>query len=228
MATSPYAGLTQSQQTLALLQAKFGTQQPGNIQIRRNEFYSTVDYPSAGASQLNFFGSAIGNSGQTYQDTNLPVAGSFGTSSFLLKSINIAVVIPLNKDASYVGTDATMVAGEFLNGFVQAGVFELNVNAKNYVLLPLPLLYAPPADGRGALYGAGLASTSFVVNTPNVQQCRRYNLYLNDPELFIEAQQNFSATISYPSGAVPLTATANSLAYQIKISLSGVEFRPAQ
>jgi len=225
--------LTQSQQTLRALQSQFGTLQLGRFQALRRQFYSYQQY-GTGSTQFNFFGSAIGNAGQTRQLTNMPLAGSFGTSHFLLKAIRCKYFVNANlTPASYTGTDATAgLYADLVNGFAQAGVLEFDVNAKNFVNISKPFLNAPPADGRIEIQSAGQVDAD-TDQYPYAELNRRAeNIYLVDPELFIAAQQNFSCSISYPSGALTLRGGGYSAALNtalfIGISLDGIEFRPVQ
>jgi hypothetical protein len=227
------ASLTQSQQVLRSLQANFGTMQLGNYQAVRRQFYSYIPYGS-GNTQYNFFGSAVGNVGQTTQLTNLPTAGSFGTSSFLIKQVRCKYYLNGNVNTdSYVGTDATSgLYADLINGIFTAGVLQLNVNAKTFVTINKPFMNAPASDGRATLYGDGTKSTT-IGRFPYADLSRRSeNSYMVDPEIFIAAQQNFSLSILYPSGVLAPICTNPAFATTtigfIGVSLDGIEFRPVQ
>jgi len=227
------ASLTQSQQVLRSLQANFGTMQLGNYQAVRRQFYSYIPY-GTGTTQYNFFGSAIGNTGQNSQLTNLPTAGSFGTSSFLVKQVRCKYYIngAVNA-ASYTGTDATSgLYADLINGFFTAGVLQLVVNAKTFVTINKPFQNAPASDGRGELISSGTYATT-TAQFPFADMSRRsQNSYMVDPEIFIAAQQNFSLNISYPSGAIAPICTNPAFATAtigfVGVSLDGIEFRPVQ
>ncbi len=220
-----------SNPTIARLQAQFGTLDLNRLQVQRKQFYSYVTYPLAGAAQLNFFGQAVGNNGSTLDDTNIPVQGSFGTSHFLIKGIEVKYKIGNINLAAFNGLDATTLSTEMLGGLFGAGIFELVVNAKTYVQVNKPALQMPPADGRVNFHQAGQI-TADTLAEPNVDlNARSENKYLCDPEIFILSQQNFAASISYPSGAIPVRATSivtvgNPL--KIGVVFDGYEFRPVQ
>lgn len=227
------ASLTQSQQVLRSLQANFGTMQLGNYQAVRRQFYSYIPY-GAGNTQYNFFGSAVGNVGQNSQLTNLPTAGSFGTSSFLVKQVRCKYYINGNVNAaSFTGTDATSgLFADLVNGFFQAGVLQLVVNAKTFVTINKPFLNAPASDGRSELISNGTYSTTNS-QFPYADLSRRsQNSYMVDPEIFIAAQQNFSLNITYPSGVIAPICTnpafATTTIGYVGVSLDGIEFRPVQ
>lgn len=224
---------TRSDRILAQLQAQFGTMQPGKLQALRKQFYSYVVYPLAGANQLNFFGQAVGNAGATLEDTNMPVQGSFGTSAFLIKGIQCNYRLSGGfYAAAFAGTDATAFETEILGGLFKGGVLELLVNAKSYIQITQPFFQAPPADGRTRMYNQGqMDANTSVVPGANLSS-RSENRYISDPEMFIAPQQNFSLSIGYPSGAIPVRATgiidagANTL--RVGVELDGIEFRPVQ
>lgn len=225
------ATLSRSQQVVAQLQQLYGSMRPDSLQVLRKAFYSFQTYPTAGASQLNFFGSAVGNAGQTNQDTNMPLAGTFGTSAFLIKSVQLSIQIDLSEIGSFDGTDASTLAAEYLAGFVQAGVFQLDINGKNFIQILKPFMFAPPADGEITLHTAG----QFAVATdqyPNVDlQRRTENVWIQDPEIFIEAQTNFSAKVTFDSGPIGLiitTLTTAGLVPRVGVRLDGLQFRPTQ
>ncbi len=220
-----------SNATLATLQKQFGTLAPGKLQAQRKQFYSYVTYPLAGAAQINFFGQAVGNNGSTLEDTNIPVQGSFGTSHFLIKGVALKYKLPNINLTPFVGTDTTTLASEILGGLFGAGVFDLTVNAKTYLQVTRPFFQMPPADGRVSFFGSGCEDANTGAE-PNVNlSSRSENRFLVDPEILILAQQNFSVTISYPAGQIPVRAAGIITAgnpLRVGVVLDGIEFRPVQ
>jgi len=215
----------------------YGTMAVGKLQSQRKQFYSYVPYPLAGASQLNFFGQAIGNNGVTVEQTNMPVQGSFGTSSFIVKGISLKYKILNQNVTAYTGTDATTFSSEILGGLFGAGVAELIINAKTYLQVTKPFHQLPPADGRVRAFSAGQVGANTDVEPDATLSSRSENKYICDPEIFIAAQQNFSFTISYPSGLVPVLAssiitsaagTPGTNTLYVGVVLDGVEIRPVQ
>lgn len=229
--------LSPSQQVVSKLQQLYGSMQPDSLQVLRTAFFSFVPY-GTGSQQFNFFGFAIGGSNgstsTTAQDTNMPLAGTFGTSALLVKSVLTAVQIDYANLAAYTGTDATTLAAEYLSGLVQAGVFYLDINGKNFVEIPKPFLYAPPADGSLRTYSSGATSANAGAPTWVDQSRRRETQWNMDPEVFIEAQTNFVARIQYASGALAPIITgltsgpATPTVIRIGVRLDGLQFRPTQ
>jgi hypothetical protein len=225
------ATLSQSQQVVAQLQALYGSMNPNSLQFLRKSWWSYLPYPNAGASQFNFFGQALGNGATTSVDTNMPLAGTFGTSAFLIKSIEFSVQIDTAYVADYTGLDATMLAADYLNGFVQAGVFQFYINSKLFSQINKPFLYAPEGDGAIKLLSAGQVSVT-TDRYPSVDLSRRSDaVYIMDPEIFIEAQTNFQCAITYESGPVPFiaqTLVTAGMTPRIGCRLDGIVFRPTQ
>lgn len=237
---------TNSQAIVSKLQSRYGTYARGQLQSQRKQFWSFVDYVN-GNSQYTFFGSALGDtSTPNLQRTNMPVQGSFGTSSFLLKTIRTNLYIPApgvnyaSATTTYL-TDATSgLWADLTDGFAQAGLLKLIVGAKTFVTIPKPFLYAPPADGRSELVianesitEAAGAITTFQNGAPFAELNRQAeNVYNVDPELYIDFQENFRVSIEYPAGAVTRIGTTSLAADAgklfIGVTLDGVEFRPVQ
>lgn len=229
--------ITKSQQVVNQLARTYGTMAAGQLQTQRKQFYSYVPYPLAGSAQLNFFGQAVGNNGITLEQTNMPVQGSFGTSSFIVKGISLKYKILNQNLVAYAGTDATTFATEILGGLFNAGIAELTINAKSYVQITQPFHQMPPADGRIRTYSAGQASANDDVEPDVTLSARSENKFICDPEIFIAAQQNFAFNISYPTGAVPVRATsiinsatgaAGTNTLFVGVVLDGIEIRPVQ
>jgi len=229
--------ITRSQQIESQIAKTYGTMAKGKLQSQRKQFYSYVPYPLAGTSQLNFFGQAIGNNGVTVEQTNMPVQGSFGTSSFIVKGISLKYKILNQNLTPFVGTDATTFSSEILGGLFGAGVADLTINAKSYLQITKPFHQMPPGDGRIRSYVAGQHSAIVDVEPDVTLSARSENKYICDPEIFIAAQQNFSFTISYPSGAVAVLAsgiinsaagTPGSNTLYVGVVLDGIELRPVQ
>lgn len=236
---------TNSQAIVSRLQARYGTYARGQLQSQRKQFWSFIDYANGG-STYTFFGSALGDSATpNLQRTNIPVQSSFGTSSFLIKSIQTNLYVPSNSTfgvdytntVTTYATDATSgLWADLVNGFVQAGILTLSVGAKKFVQIPKPFLYAPPADGRSDLTVTRLLATAtptYSAFAPEAELHRKAeDMYAVDPELYIDFQENFRVSIDFPAGAVTrigttsLPSSAGKL--YIGVVLDGVEFRPVQ
>ena len=116
MLPSPIISNSASGEIIGGLQTQFGTVDYASFQSVRVPFYSYNTYPVAGVSVLNFFGSIAGQPSITTQDTNIPKAGSFGQSHFLLKSIGMDIRIGNDPFSTFDGTDASTLASRDPDG----------------------------------------------------------------------------------------------------------------
>lgn len=241
----------QSESIISAASQKFGVIDYSRWQAIRWQWYSYITYPAAGATELNFFGQVAGQAGVTLQDTNLPKAGSFGQTHFQLKSISTDIQIAENDvdgftRANITSIDTRATASDYIGGFVQAGVLNFSVGARPFATIVKPFQYAPPPGSPldlentyvnqiSAVPAPG-AGVSQVVGVPWVTQTKmRSNVYFTDPNILIEAEQQFNVNISFPSGAVPVLATnvvniggANANPYKIGVILDGLLLRPVQ
>ena len=244
----------QSESIISAASQKFGVIDYSRWQAIRWQWYSYVTYPTAGVGELNFFGQVAGQAGVTLQDTNLPKAGSFGQTHFQLKSISTDIQLAnnnvdgftlanqiLNTGDNTLPFDNFALASDFLNGFVQAGVLEFSVGARPFATIPKPFMYAPPPGSpndynnsyANQITAVPTTGTSQVVGLPWVTQTKlRNNVYFVDPNILIEAEQQFNVKISYPSGAIPVIANSvvNDSTNPLKIGVifDGLLLRPVQ
>ena len=238
----------QSESIISAASQKFGVIDYTRWQAIRWQWYSYVTYPSAGSTELNFFGQVAGQAGVTLQDTNLPKAGSFGQTHFQLKSISTDIQIAVNDvdgftRANQATLDTRALASDYLGGFVQAGVLNFSVGARPFATIVKPFQYAPPPGSPLDLSNSyvnqiGTVPTATgganqVVGVPWVSQTKmRSNVYFTDPNILIEAEQQFNVKLNFPSGVVPVLATnvVNDSTNPLKVGviLDGLLLRPVQ
>ena len=238
----------QSESIISAASQKFGVIDYTRWQAIRWQWYSYITYPSAGSTELNFFGQVAGQAGVTLQDTNLPKAGSFGQTHFQLKSISTDIQIASNDvdgftRANQATLDTRALASDYLGGFVQAGVLRFSVGARPFATIVKPFQYAPPPGSpldydntyvnqisAAPVPAAGAAQ---VVGVPWITQTKmRSNVYFVDPNILIEAEQQFNVSLQFPSGIVPVLATnvVNDSTNPLKVGviLDGLLLRPVQ
>jgi hypothetical protein len=238
----------QSESIISAASQKFGVIDYSRWQAIRWQWYSYVTYPSAGTTELNFFGQVAGQAGVTLQDTNLPKAGSFGQTHFQLKSISTDIQIAANDvdgftRANQASIDTRALASDYLGGFVQAGVLNFSVGSRPFATIVKPFQYAPPPGSPLDLDNTYVnqisaapnpaAGASAVVGVPWVTQTKmRSNVYFVDPNILIEAEQQFNVRLSYPSGVVPVLATAvvsdSNNPLKVGVIFDGLLLRPVQ
>ena len=238
----------QSESIISAASQKFGVIDYTRWQAIRWQWYSYVTYPAAGATELNFFGQVAGQAGVTLQDTNLPKAGSFGQTHFQLKSISTDIQIASNDvdgftRANQASIDTRALASDFLGGFVQAGVLRFSVGARPFATIIKPFQYAPPPGSpldydntyvnQISAAPVPAAAAAQVVGVPWITQTKmRSNVYFVDPNILIEAEQQFNVSLQFPSGIVPVLATnvVNDSTNPLKVGviLDGLLLRPVQ
>ena len=238
----------QSESIISAASQRFGVIDYSRWQAIRWQWYSYVTYPSAGSTELNFFGQVAGQAGVTLQDTNLPKAGSFGQTHFQLKSISTDIQIANNNvddftRANIATLDTRALASDFIGGFVQAGVLNFSVGARPFATIVKPFQYAPPPGSPLDLSNSYVNQISAapvpavgaaqVVGVPWVTQTKmRSNVYFTDPNILIEAEQQFNVKLNFPSGVVPVLATnvVNDSTNPLKVGviLDGLLLRPVQ
>lgn len=144
--------------------------------------------------------------------------------------------------ANQASIDTRALASDFLGGFVQAGVLRFSV-ARPFATIVKPFQYAPPPGfpldddntyvNQISAAPVPAAGASDVVGVPWVTQTKmRNNVYFVDPNILIEAEQQFNVSLQFPSGAVPVPATnvVNDSTNPLKVGviLDGLLLRPVQ
>lgn len=238
---------TQSEMVVNAASQRYGVIDYSRWQAIRWQWYSYITLPTTNTpTEFNFFGNVVGQGTTTLADTNLPKAGSFGQTHFVLKTISTDIKVA-NNDldgftlANIATIDTFATASDYLNGFVQAGVLQLTIGSRPFATVPKPFQYCPPPGNQQdfensfapQLAAAPTAGAAQVTGLPWVNQTRnRRNVYVCDPNIMIEAEQQFSVQISYPSGAIPPIATGiyNDATNPLKIGviLDGVKLQPMQ
>jgi len=231
-----------SETAIRYLANKFGSADYNNWQAVPYQYWSFVPYGTAGAASYTFFADAVGTNATNKQLTNMPKAGSFGQQHFLLKKIRTGAFVTNPEQESWDGTDAETLYSDYVNGIFQAGFFNLEIQSKSYVNFPNPFLYAGGDYGADRQYLAGIEALTLSEAAPNVIATYRSHSpfaslnnnqdqkYIVDPNILIEAEQNFQASIGYPSGALAPVATGivSATSLYIGVIFEGLIMRPVQ
>ena len=213
---------------LSQLQQEFGSFDPNSVQTRRREYYSYVAYPTAGQATFSFFSTTIGQSNR--QLTNIQRSGHLD-NPLIVRAIRTGYFLQSTNHMAWAGTDASTLYSDIVNGFFQVGVLRLFVGSKEWMQLPSPFLYAPPAYGSPQVVTAGWRGTTASSGPMASLPAGKASAYVIDPAFMIGSDQNFQVTIEFPSGLVPVIASTivpNNTTLYIGIGLDGVEVRPVQ
>lgn len=241
---------TQSETFISALSQRFGTVDYSRWQLIRWQWYGYTTYSvTTPPSILTFFGNAVGQGTTTLADTNLPKAGSFGQQHFLLKTISTSVKLAQQDLGSFTvaniaTADQRTLASDFLHGFVQAGVLQFNVASRPFAVVPKPFMYCPhvapepliESTNVNQFSGAAANAVNQVAGVPDVTQLLdREGVYRLDPNILIEAEQQFEVKITFDSGTIPIIATQLSPAIsdatnplKVGVILDGYLLRPRQ
>ena len=213
---------------LSQLQQEFGSFDPNKVQTRRRQVYSFIAYPTAGQSMFSFFSTTIGQSNR--QMTNIQRSGHLD-NPLIVRAIRTRYYITNANHSAYVGTDATTLYSDIVNGFFQVGVMRVIIGSKEWMQIPSPFMYAPPAYGAPRMVAAGNVNTNIshcpIATLPSSDK----SAYVVDPAFLIGSDQNFQVTIEFPSGAIAVNAStivANATTLYIGVELDGIEVRPIQ
>lgn len=199
-------------------------------EVLRKQFYSYIAYPLAGATTLNFFGDAI-SSTVNRQLTNMPKANSFADSYFLVKSLKTAIFINDSEILSYDGTDASTVASDWIAGFAQAGYLDFTIGSRSFFQLPKPFLFSAGSKDADYISSATSGAAAGLANTKPYASGTSDSPFLIDPAIAIEPDANFTISVNFPSGLIPVISTgvagASNMLY-VGIELDGIWARKLQ
>ena len=207
-------------------QQTYGTYSCNKKQMLRGEFWSSVVYPSAGASQLTFFGTA--NNGTFNRAlTNIPQPNRFGNVDFLLKSIYMHLYIDNAAISSFTGLNASTLYSDLIAGLAQTGYFTLSISGKKLVEVNKPLLKFGCGGSPIRWASAGLQPYF----TPQARLSSKHVARAGvQPNIFIPEDSTFECQIQWPSGAIPILATSvvndSTNPLYIKVVFDGIVFRP--
>lgn len=202
--------------------AKYRVNRAGQLEMLRQSLYDFQAYAQAGQTQLIFFQVPQGQSGKTFGDTNMSIAGSLPAGQqFLVQSIEIKFYPGSNPSTGPVA-DAPE---PFVNDtwlFAKSGWLEFNVGSKNY-LREAALDRFPP---KTKLDGWASITSTLTAGAATEDRISYATLagrpYPIDPYILLESTQNFNVTLNWPT-AVALTNAA-----RVGLVLDGVLVRNSQ
>lgn len=183
---------------------------------------------TTGHTSMSFFQTPVGQSGKTFEDTNMVQGGSLPTpQAFLVESIEI-YLFPSVLNVPAEDTAAPFASPQFINDVAainKSGFLEFNISSKNY-LREAPLGVFPP---KTRLTGnAAIAETTTAATTSSMLMASFATFggrpYFVDPPVLLEATVNFNLTLNWAT-AVTLPSGSNA---RIGIKLDGIFYRAVQ
>jgi hypothetical protein len=200
-----------------------------------NTLYDSAAYAAAGATQLNFFstpvgqGTGLGGGAKTLTDTNMTLAGQMpANQEFLIQSIEVAFypTTPTVAAAMPASLDAAANAAQVIINdayiFYRAGNLNLIIGAKSYCQ-EAPLMKFP-AKAYFHL-NAALASTT-TADTKALKTGFATSMgrpYLLKAPLRLVSNQNFNVSLNWPEGLQAISNPA-----RVVLTLDGVFYRRSQ
>lgn len=218
---------------------------PNQSEVIRQRLYDYQLYPTAGQTQLSFFGAAIGQgttsalgatvgSAKSQWDTNMEIAGTLPSGKaykiesvevlFLPGSVSTANTYTPANLSLFNATAAATVMGPLndVNTFYQSGMLELNVLSKNY-LRETPLAAFPPKAhlDLSAAVASNSATTAEVAAALGKAAGRPYYV---DPSITLQASVNFEVLLKWPAAV----ATPSGFNARVGVILDGFMLRASQ
>lgn len=195
---------------------------PGQSEVIRQRLYDYQLLAGAGAQQLSFFQSAIGQgvttsiggtvgTPKTQWDTNIQLGGQLPNGiSYLVESLEVAFYAgssaaantytpqTLGFFAAAAAATVPAVLNDF-NFFYQSGMLEFNILQKNY-LRETPLVAFPPkaavtASGAAASNSATVGESGFVAPRADGRP------YYMDPNVLLQPTMNFEVLLKWPTAS---------------------------
>ncbi len=218
---------------------------PNQSEIVRGRLYDYQLYPTAGATQLTFFSSPVGQglttalggtagSAKTLWDTNMQLGGQLANgAAYLVQSIEV-LFLPGSVSTANTYTPAAIgalttaaAAATFgpsndVNTFYQSGMLEFNIFNKNY-LRETPLAAFPPKAWLGMDSSQGNNSATLGSNIMQLTKAGGRPYYL-EPFITLKAAVNFEVLLKWPA----LVATGSGFNGRVGVLFDGAFMRASQ
>lgn len=228
--------------------AGFLVNRPGEIEGIRQSLYDFNLYPTAGATQFNFFqlpqgqgvSTAQGNAANTKgdADTNMRAAGSLPSPiHHLVTSIEIhawpgsvstantytpQVVYAFIAVPTAVQAPISAGAANDLNAILQGGSLNFFIGSKSYLTEASLVRFPPKARLE---IDAAIASNSATTGTVAVVSAKAGGIpYTMDPPVLLTPTQNFVVQLNYPVAI----ATPSGFNARVGVILDGYLYRNSQ
>jgi len=193
------------------------------MEVVRQTLYDFQTYAMAGATQMTFFSTPIGQSSKTKADTNMTIAGSLPAPlRFAIQAIEIYFFPGVFPSAAPAAAAIDNHVNDIWEVYTATAWLELQIGSKPYLIEAPPMRFPPFAHmgGFAGMSDATTAAASLFSRTSHLYATGRP--YIVDPPLMLEPTQNFTVQLNFP------TAVAISVAGRIGVVLNGVTARNSQ
>ena len=193
---------------MKLAVSQIASQTPLNLTIQ--PLYDTVSVATNQSAPLTYFTSPIGQSSKTLRDTNMRQAGGLPSpNEFYLRGFGLYVVPRSTQAVADVVDLQTLLDSAILS-------FYVGTNGRKLVEAHAALF--PAGFGLDGMITTGGATSTNIAHVLGNGQRRLDNRYgLADYAEKLNASESFSAQLSFPDGALALTA-----AWEVRLYLPGI------
>ncbi len=209
-------------------QGKYSAVRPGEWEAVNEPLYDSITYAAAGTTaQYRLFSLPIGQSGKTFADTNMELAGQLSAGiRFEVRAIELMIfpgVLP-----SPAATTPTTTTGQsnFINdvwAIAKAGYLQFDILAKPY-LRTGPLGNFPSTKRLDVEAALSDTTTAGATQMNRVAYASLGGQQFQITPVLLDPNMNFSVTLNFPSTtALPSTQDA-----KIFVFLRGIKTRLSQ
>ncbi|NDE14685.1 hypothetical protein EBZ80_07120 [bacterium] len=243
--------MTRSEEILASLQGRFGTQDPSQLQIQKWQYYDYVRYPVAGTTQLTFFTNPIGATdpvsglSKTLEQTNLTRNGMFDYPFIITEIKTHIFLLPKARQAAAVSANTSLITGGGAtasygvpNGVWNAlwnlsgqGILSVVFGQKTYFDIEQPFRFCPTGFGVDVTNTTAFSAVANVNdNTLFGQSESPEDIYKVTPPVLVEKDQILQININFPqatSTTIPQISATN-VNVDLGIIFEGFAILPTQ
>ena len=201
---------------------EYNVNRAGQVEVIWQPTYDYQAYPAAGSTQLTFFQTPIGQSGNTLADTNIEAAGQFPRpKEFLVTGLQVFFE-PGNVVAQNLGSAVQENWNDVTDVMLGEGFLDFFIGSKSY------LRDAPLAKFTQQFYADGVANQAAATTTaatdfgPMVDYAVHKGRYYSITPVKLPSNQNFNVTLNFPT-LIPVNAAG-----RIGVILDGFQYRLSQ
>lgn len=201
----------------------YNVNRAGQPEVIWQPLYDYQAYAMAGATQMTFFQTSVGQAGTTYGDTNMSVGGQLPRpQEFLITGVQ--VYFKPGNAVNRAGLAVAVVPENWndINDVIFGESFlKLFIGSKDY-LIDGPVGKFPPVFGIGGTAAYMGQTTTVDVSGRFTDYAKAAGRYYSITPVKIPASQNFNVSLNWP------TAIAASVAGTIGVILDGFLYRLSQ
>lgn len=204
------------------MQGQYTAVRPGQVEAVNEPLYDFQTYALAGTTQAyRFFSVPVGQSGKTYEDTNMELAGQLSAGTrFEVRAIEIALFPGVNPSPAVSATAVSAFPNDVYTIF-KAGYLQFNILAKPYLRTgPLGNFpFTKRLDGFAALSDT---TTAGATGASRIAYAAFGGQQFQITPVMLDSNMNFDVSLNFPTTAA-ISANA-----RIGVILRGIRSRLSQ